>query len=93
MIKKVFKEIIIGLVLLFFISNIISYIRKPNLPNTNIPELNLKDINGKNINLNNYKGKPLVLHFWATWCPVCKLELSNIDNVSKDYQVISVALD
>jgi len=93
MIKKVIKEISIGLVLLFFISNIISYIRKPDLPNKNIPELNLKDINGKNINLQSYKGKPLILHFWATWCPICKLELSNIDSISKNYQVISIAVN
>ena len=93
MIKKVIKEIIIGLILLFFISNIISYIRKPNLPNSTIPNLSLKDINGKDINLQSYKGKPLVLHFWATWCPVCKLELSNIDSIAKEYQVITIVVN
>ncbi|SFV55387.1 Membrane protein, suppressor for copper-sensitivity ScsD [hydrothermal vent metagenome] len=95
MIKKVFKEIIIGLVLLFIISNIISYIRKPDLQNKNIPELNLKDINDKSINFIDYKGKPLVLHFWATWCPVCKLELSNINSISnsKDYKIITIAVN
>ncbi len=34
-----------------------------------------------------------MIHFWATWCPACKLEASNIENISKTYQVITVAVN
>jgi cytochrome c biogenesis protein CcmG/thiol:disulfide interchange protein DsbE len=32
----------------------------------------LKTQTGKNISLADYQGKPVILHFWATWCPYCK---------------------
>jgi len=37
-------------------------------------------------------GKPYLLHFWASWCPVCRLEQDNIESLSRDYHVISVAM-
>lgn len=36
--------------------------------------------------------KPVLVHFWATWCPICKLEQDSVEELSKDYQVISVAM-
>ena len=38
------------------------------------------------------EGKPLVIHFWATWCPTCKLEAGNIQRVSEKYEVLTVAV-
>jgi len=37
--------------------------------------------------------KPLLIHFWATWCPTCKLEASNIEAISKQYNVITIAVN
>lgn len=42
--------------------------------------------------LHQVKDKPILLHFWATWCPVCKLEQSSIENISKDYRLITIAM-
>ena len=36
--------------------------------------------------------KKILVHFWATWCPTCKFEASNIEKISKDYEVITVAV-
>lgn len=38
-----------------------------------------------------YQGRPLLLHFWATWCPVCRFEQDSIQSISKDYPVLSIA--
>jgi len=36
------------------------------------PQWQLTTQSGEPISLSQYKGKPIVLHFWATWCPYCK---------------------
>jgi thiol-disulfide isomerase/thioredoxin len=35
---------------------------------------------------------PILIHFWATWCPVCKLEASNINFLSKHFNVLTIAV-
>lgn len=37
-------------------------------------------------------GRPYVLHFWASWCPVCRYEQDTIQALSQDYPVITVAM-
>lgn len=48
-------------------------------------------LDGKTVNLEDYTGKPLLLHFWAEWCPFCKLEESSITAIAKDWPVLTVA--
>lgn len=90
-IKNIFKEIIIAVVLLFVVSNIISYIRKPELGSTQLPNIEVELIDGSIYK--NAAGKPLVLHFWATSCPACKLEAPNIETISKEHEVLAIALN
>ncbi len=40
-----------------------------------------KDINQKEVNLDDFKGKLLILNFWATWCAPCKEEMPSLDNL------------
>ena len=89
--RSMVKEIAIVLVLLFVISNIISYIRKPELGSTKLPKIELKLIDGNIFKLQ--EGKPVVLHFWATSCPACKLEAPNIETISKEYDVLTIAVN
>ncbi|HEY9202163.1 MAG TPA: redoxin domain-containing protein [Gammaproteobacteria bacterium] len=42
------------------------------------------------ISLQGYRDQPLMLHFWAPWCPICRLESDSVASVSKDYQVMTV---
>ncbi|HHL18358.1 MAG TPA: protein disulfide oxidoreductase [Thiothrix sp.] len=46
---------------------------------------------GENIALSDYKGKPLLLHFWASWCHYCTFEQGSITDISKDTPVLTVA--
>ena len=47
----------------------------------------------QSFNIQSYQGKPLLLHFWATWCSICKMEENSIASISEDYEVITVAMN
>lgn len=62
------------------------------------PDFEEKDTNGKSISVASYKGKVVLIDFWATWCPGCLAELPNVLKVyekynSKGFEVIGVSLD
>ena len=49
-------------------------------------DLKLRDMNGIEVNLADFKGKPLLLNFWATWCPPCLEEIPYFVELSKKYK-------
>ena len=44
-------------------------------PGTQAPDFALQDINGKTFNLSDFRGRKVVLVFWASWCPDCRAEV------------------
>lgn len=47
------------------------------------PDFTVADADGNNVKLSDFKGKPVVLNFWATWCYYCKVEMPDFDEVAK----------
>ncbi len=88
--KSIVKEVIKVLLLMFILSNIMSYLRQPELESTQVPKIEAELLDGRIFSVE--EGKPLLIHFWAVWCPTCKLEASNIESVSKEYQVLTIAV-
>lgn len=56
------------------------------------PALQAEGLDGSRIDLAASGGQPTLVYFWATWCPVCRIEQGSIESVADDYRVISIAL-
>jgi thiol-disulfide isomerase/thioredoxin len=55
------------------------------------PHFNTTSITGQSIDLSDYQGQPVLVHFWATWCPICEFEIEGIERVAESYPVINIA--
>jgi peroxiredoxin len=65
---------------------------------TAAPEWQLKDPDGQPVKLSDFKGKVVILDFWATWCPPCRAEIPGFVALQKQYAaqgltVVGVSLD
>jgi len=62
------------------------------------PDFNLEDFNGKHKSLSEFKGKVVLLNFWAMWCPPCRVELPELSEIYTRYKdkgvvIIAISLD
>lgn len=61
------------------------------------PTFTLTDLSGRNVSLTDYRGRKVVLHFFATWCGVCKAELPSVRAVHRgldeDEVVLAIVAD
>jgi peroxiredoxin len=62
------------------------------------PDFTLQSLDGQAVRLSDYRGKAVVLNFWATWCQPCKIEMPWFVDLQKKYgpeglQLVGVAMD
>lgn len=60
-----------------------------------MPELIFSDYDGKIVNLADFRGKPLVINAWASWCPYCKKELPDFAMLQEEFdaRITVIAID
>ena len=62
------------------------------------PDFSLTDANGATVKLSDYRGKVVLLNFWATWCGPCKIEIPWFEEFeqqykSKGFEVVGISMD
>ena len=62
------------------------------------PDFQLRDINKKEVSLSDYRGKVVLVNFWATWCQPCLVELPHLQEIynelkDQDFIVLSISVD
>ena len=72
---------------------VIHFVRDPDIA----PDLKAKDLDGKALSLEQYKGKVVLLNFWATWCGPCRAEIPSLIRIQEAYkdrlQIIGMDVD
>ena len=67
-------------------------------PLNEVPNLMLESIQGKQIALNTFRGRAVLLNFWATWCPPCRRELQLLDDLRRttsdqSLEIVAISID
>jgi len=72
---------------------VIRFVRDPDPA----PDFKAKDLDGKDLSLEGYKGKVILLNFWATWCGPCRAEIPSLIELQNKYkdrlQIIGMDID
>jgi len=82
-----------------FVTTALGLVSREGLGAKKAPDFKVKDIlTSKTIKLSDYRGKVVIIDFWASWCPPCRMEIPSFVRLQKEYRkkglvIIGLALD
>jgi len=91
--KRRWRRIAIEILVVLLILGAVRFYQMRDVTSGPAPDLAGESLDGRSVSLSAMAGQPVLVHFWATWCPVCRLEEDSIHAIAEDYPVITVSLD
>ncbi len=91
--KRWGRETVIFVIILFFLSLLLNWFRAPKLEDRTLPILTGKTLQGESVQEILHAKGPVMIHFWGSWCPVCRQEAGNIQRVAQRYPVLTIAVN
>lgn len=83
---------LLNLLLVLLILGGVQWWKARSLASGQAPPLRGVTLSGQTLDLAALRGEPVLVHFWATWCPICRLGNGAIDDIARDHRVVTVAL-
>jgi peroxiredoxin len=81
--------LVIGVVLLFVAKPTPAQVAvaiKPPQVGSPMSDFTLSDLSGKQVRLSDFRGRPVLINAWATWCPPCRAEMPDLYKLYQDHQ-------
>jgi thiol-disulfide isomerase/thioredoxin len=89
--RKTVKNTLINFLIFLCVYFAVHLYQIRDVPSGSVPEINGYFLDGQKFNTLASIEKPVLVHFWATWCKVCAFEHDNINSIAKDYPVVGIA--
>ena len=89
--KKRWRSWLVYILFFLVVMQAANWWKTRDAANGNLSELAGELMDGSAFTISEFAGKPVLFHFWATWCPICEMENDTIQSISQNYQVISIA--
>ena len=83
--------VLIGSVITTGCSEDIGAVRGPEIGNL-APDFQLNNLDGQPVSLNDFRGKPVLMNFWTSWCPPCRSEMPFIQDTFADKKWVDTGL-
>ncbi|MEM1206851.1 MAG: TlpA disulfide reductase family protein [Acidobacteriota bacterium] len=93
--RRYLGSLVLFVVLVVGITTVMGKLRAPRLPEV-APAFALANLDGETVRLEELRGQTVVLNFWATWCPPCRLEIPSFSKFARkhgDVPVLGIAVD
>lgn len=88
--------IAIGLLIVFFLTEHLLADEKTEIgiEMGNIaPDFEITTLEGEKVKLSDYRGKPVMLNFWATWCPPCRQEMPDMEQLHQENEIVVLGIN
>ncbi len=82
---------LIYIVLFLVVMQAVNWWKTRDTPGGNLSEFSAELMDGSTFTIAEFAGKPVLFHFWATWCPICDLQKGSLQSISEDHSMISIA--